>query len=276
MSTSPPPYELALDAVKSGVSLVRDDLYPAVETAYDTTLTALDAVEGGVDAVVRGILSVPGKADDMLPHSYIPNDILAPGDLEDTLEEAMGFDRREREVSIVESGGIPNTVTLIPGANDPAFGKRSLWNMFAEDGLRLNNGYTELEGDRSTIFAPFSTYYPTSMWPYSSRDGTRYTVHDLGNEPIDSDFLGTKPLVESMMGRKLDKVGALPAFSKWGDIALGAPPTILYAGLGTLAVVTAPSWIFKLGDLFVDISDSFFDGLAKITINTIEAVRGRT
>lgn len=276
MSTSPPPYEVAWNSVKSGVSLIRDDLYPAVETAYDTTLTALDAVESGVDVVVNGILSVPQKADALLPHSIIPNDYLAPGDLQAELEDTLGFDRREREVSIVESGGIPNTVTLIPGANDPAFGKRSMWNMFAEDGLRLNNGYTELEGDRSTIFAPFSTYYPTSMWPYSSRDGTRYTVHDLGNEPIDSDFLGTKPLVEIMMGRKLDKVGALPAFSKWGDIALGVPPTILYVGLGALGVITAPSWFPIITSSVGATVTRFTTGVAELTFSTIQALRGRT
>ena len=100
---------------------------------------------------------------------------------------------------------------------------------------------TRVEGPND-IFAPFSLYYPSSMWPYTARDGSRYTVHDFGREPIDSNWLGTKPLAEIAVGRRLDKIGALPGFAYWGDIALGTPPSLVWLGAGILATISAPFW----------------------------------
>ena len=259
MSASPPPFNLPppFNVVQTGYELIRDDLYPALETGVDTARDALQTVEDtAIEPTVDMILGVPSKIASLIGDfgidiagvEYNAYDVLS-GDFDDeettteTIEGFLGFDRRHNEVDIVEGGNIPEQVTLNPFANDPAFKQRSLWNMLGEDGVQLTSGYTELNGNESAIFAPFSTYFPTSMWPYTAPDGGRYTVHNLANEPIESDFLGTKPIVEILMGRKLDKVGALPAFSVWGDIALGAPPVAGWLALGVLGFFTAEFWL---------------------------------
>lgn len=240
----PPPFNV----VQTGYELIRDDLYPALETGVDTAREAIQDVEDTViEPMVNRILDTPSFIASSIPqtvYDIIPNDtgFGSEGQIRRAIESSLGFDRRENEVDIVEGGNIPEQVTLNPYSNDPAFKQRTLWNMLGEDGVQLTSGYTELNGDETAIFAPFSTYFPTSMWPYSAPDGGRYTVHDLGNEPIESDFLGTKPIVEILMGRKLDKVGALPAFSLWGDVALGIPPVATFVGVGVLAFFTAPFW----------------------------------
>ncbi len=257
MSASPPPFNLPppLNVVQTGYELIRDDLYPAVESGYDTAKDAVQSVEDYViEPAVNAILDTPSEIAAAIGdisvggkniYDIIPNTtgLGSEGQIRRAIESALQFDRRENEVDIVEGGNIPEQVTLNPYANDPAFKQRSLWNMLGEDGVQLTSGYTELNGNETAIFAPFSTYFPTSMWPYSAPDGGRYTVHNLANEPIESDFLGTKPIVEILMGRKLDKVGALPAFSAWGDIALGAPPVAAWLGLGLLGLFTAEFWL---------------------------------
>ena len=257
MSASPPPFNLPppFNVVQTGYELIRDDLYPAVETGVDAARDALVYVEEEViEKAVNKILDTPSdiaaaigdiEIYDTNIYDVIPNTtgLGSEGQVRRAIESALGFDRRENEVDIVEGDNIPEQVTLNPFANDPAFKQRTLWNMLGEDGVQLTSGYTELNGNESAIFAPFSTYFPTSMWPYTAPDGGRYTVHNLANEPIESDFLGTKPIVEILMGRKLDKVGALPAFSVWGDIALGAPPVAGWLAVGVLGFFTAEFWL---------------------------------
>ena len=257
MSASPPPFNLPppFNVVQTGYELIRDDLYPAVETGVDAARDALVYVEEEViEKAVNKILNTPSEIASAIGdieiydtniYDIIPNTtgLGSETQVRRAIESALGFDRRENEVDIVEGDNIPEQVTLNPFANDPAFKQRTLWNMLGEDGVQLTSGYTELNGNESPIFAPFSTYFPTSMWPYTAPDGGRYTVHNLANEPIESDFLGTKPIVEILMGRKLDKVGALPAFSVWGDIALGAPPVAGWLALGVLGFFTAEFWL---------------------------------
>ena len=243
-------------ALPPPVLILKDTVYPAIRDTYATTKDVLQDIEDEViDPAVSAIIGLPETVAssigdfeiDIGVDSYNVYDIMTGDNFgtesrtRDTLKRWMGIDRREREVSIVEGNNISNQVTLIPGSGDPAFGRRTMFDMLATDG-DLTSGYTELQGEETTIFAPFSIYFPSSMWPYASEDGSRYTVHDLGNEEIESDFLGTKPLIEIAMGRKLDKVGALPAFGYWGDIALGATPTVLYGGLGIGAILTAEFW----------------------------------
>ena len=109
----------------------------------------------------------------------------------------------------------------------------------------ISGGSIDIEGDgiaAQPVFAPFSTLYPTALWPWADEDGSRYTVHDLGNEPLETDFLGTKPILSIITGRSLDKVGALPGFRFWGDFALGIPPSIFWTGIAVAAAMTAPTW----------------------------------
>ena len=93
-----------------------------------------------------------------------------------------------------------------------------------------------------TVFAPFSIYTPTVLWPYTSNDGSRYTVHDFANTPLESDFLGAKPIVEVLAGRKLDRYGALPGFAKWGDPLLGTGPVVIGGTAVALLGLTAFLW----------------------------------
>ena len=93
-----------------------------------------------------------------------------------------------------------------------------------------------------TVFAPFSIYTPTVLWPYTSDDGNRFTVHDFANTPLESDFLGAKPIVEVLAGRKLDRYGALPGFAKWGDPLLGTGPVLIGGTAAALLGLTACFW----------------------------------
>jgi hypothetical protein len=230
---------------RAGTSVLTQNIIPSVQTGIKSTQTVLQRIEDyGIDPAVNAILSAPEVVDDWLPHGYIPD--LAPGELEGYLEHAMGLDRREREVTINRGAGIANQVTIFT-EGDPVMGKRNMFDMLATDDGLTHSGTTELQGDETRIFAPFSIYFPTAMWPYSSETGNRYTVHDLAEESIESDWLGTKPLIEVAMGRKLNKVGALPAYAYWGDIALGTPPTILWGGLAVITALTSGVWAPPLG-----------------------------
>ena len=248
-------------------------VYEAVDTGIDTAQEALQAVEDNViSPSVNAILAAPATIDDFLPHDYIPDWALAEGELKEYMEGLLGFDRRENEVAIRQGNNISEQVTVF-GSSDPAMKKRTMWNMLWEDG-DLFSGETQLEDDDpDSILAPFSLYFPTSMWPYSTNVGSRYTVHDLGNEPIESDFLGTKPLVEIAMGRKLDKVGALPAFSKWGDIALGTPPTLVWTGMLLLAGFTFYTWAPPIGKAVGGTATAFATGMAEIGYATAKGIR---
>ena len=253
--------------------VLTDDVIPAISTGWEQSQNALQAVEDNViSPSVNAILSAPAVIDDYLPHDYIPDWALAEGDLKKYMEDLLGFDRRHREVTLTRGDNIANQVTVMPWSNDPAHGQRTIWNMLAEDG-DLMSGEAELQGNTQQIFAPFSLYYPTSMWPYSSPDGNRYTVHDLGNEPIESDFLGTKPIIEILAGRKLDKVGSLPAYSYWGDIALGTPPTLVWVGLGIIAVKTGPIWFPPITRGVSEFGVAVADGIAGIAYATAKGIR---
>jgi hypothetical protein len=97
-----------------------------------------------------------------------------------------------------------------------------------------------IPGNTRPLYAPFSMYTPSALWPYTADDGSRLTVHDFGNQEIESDWMGMKPWVEVVSGRELDKIGALPAFNVWGDLVLGILPTLTVAILGFVAITTAP------------------------------------
>ena len=108
------------------------------------------------------------------------------------------------------------------------------WSIFGDDDFD--------ETRTRTVFAPFSIYTPTVLWPYTSNDGTRYTVHDFANTPLESDFLGAKPIVEVLAGRKLDRYGALPGFAKWGDPLLGTGPVLIGGTAAALLGLTVFLW----------------------------------
>lgn len=221
---------------------------PAIRTNIASAAETLQRLEDNViDPAVGSLFGAPEMVADKLGeygvYAALPNwtGIGTEEDMQDWLSGVMQLSRGETETTIKGSEVIPNQVALLPvDENDRFLGRRNMFDMLADPGTGLYAGTIERNGDSRPIFAPASTYFPTSMWPYSSPDGSRYTVHDFGEEPIESDFLGTKPLLEFAMGRKLDKIGAVPGFQYWGDIALGAPVALLVLGAGYLGVKAAP------------------------------------
>ena len=242
-----------LPAIKNGVSSARN-MFQSVEDEL-------------IDPTVSGIMNVPANIaatiGDFEAFGYDVYDIMW-GDFGSkkkatkTIESMIGFDRADREVVVTDPGDIPNQVTLLPIDNDinRAIGRRSIWNLFEEEGLKMTSGTIEeptfawnVFGDDDfdetrtrTVFAPFSIYTPTVLWPYTSDDGTRFTVHDFANTPLESDFLGAKPIVEVLAGRKLDRYGALPGFAKWGDPLLGTGPVLIGGTAAALLGLTAWFW----------------------------------
>jgi len=88
------------------------------------------------------------------------------------------------------------------------------------------------------IYGPFSKFTPTFMWPWQTTDGARMTAAEFAEVPLESDWLGTKPIVEAAIGQKMDKVGGLPGYRFYGDAVLATP----LIGSVILAVVSAPLW----------------------------------
>ena len=64
------------------------------------------------------------------------------------------------------------------------------------------------------------------------------TAAEFAEVPLDSDWFGTKPIVEAAIGQKMDKVGGLPGYRFYGDAVLATP---LIASI-IVAVVSAPLW----------------------------------
>ena len=104
----------------------------------------------------------------------------------------------------------------------------------------LYDGGVSHDGVEKAIFAPFSTYMPSALWPYTDNTGGRYTVHDFGNEELTGDWIGVKPIIEQISGRKLNRVGALPAYRYWGDMALGALSVAFLLGVAFVAANVIP------------------------------------
>ena len=238
---------------------------PAIKNGVSSARNMVQSVEDSlIDPTVSGIMDVPSDIaaaiGDFEAFGYDVYDILT-GDnwgtetkTKNTIERMLGFDRAEREVIVNNPNDIPNQITLLPIDNDinRAIGRRSIWNIFEEEGLKMTSGTIEEpsfsftdgynETTTRTVFAPFSIYTPTVLWPYTSNDGTRFTVHDFANTPLESDFLGSKPIVEVLAGRKLDRYGALPGFAKWGDPLLGTGPVLIGGTAAALLGLTAWFW----------------------------------
>lgn len=242
-----------LPAIKSGVNSAQD----IIQSVEDKLIKPTVSGKYGIMNVPANIAEAIG---DFEAFGYDVYDILTGDDwgtqsrTEKTIERMLGFDRAERGILVNNPNDIPNQVTLLPIDNDisRAIGRRSIWNIFEEEGLKMTSGTIEEptfsftdpynETTTRTIFAPFSIYTPTVLWPYASNDGSRYTVHDFANTPLESDFLGAKPIVEVLAGRKLDRYGALPGFSKWGDPLLGTGPVLIGGTAVALLGLTAFLW----------------------------------
>ena len=139
------------------------------------------------------------------------------------------------------------TVSMF-GASDPALGVENFKTMFDRVDGNMFDGIVQEGNKQKRIFAPFSTYMPSALWPWQRSDGGRYTVHDFAEKdlPLSKDLSKTVAMiVQEDLDIDEDGVadwGGLPMFRFWGDPLLGLPPTALIAGLIFGAAVTFPSW----------------------------------
>jgi hypothetical protein len=173
------------------------------------------------------------------------------------MKDNLGFHRTERATRMLRPEQITQTVTILPTSNGGAE-KKNMFDMLAEDGFEsitnakptfgskqtLTSPYEQSQGQEEILsadqlIAPFSKYTPTILWPFTTSEGNRYTVHDLGEESLS--FPG-KGFAEYALGKELDQVGALPGFNQWGDSLLGAGPVVIGGGTVLLLGLTAPVW----------------------------------
>ena len=132
------------------------------------------------------------------------------------------------------------TVSIIAKSNS-AFGQENFVSMFDRLDGGLFDGSINTGTKKKKIFAPFSTYTPTAIWPYQRSDGARYTVHDLAKKDIGIPDWVEKPL-SVMIKQDLDidedgkaDYGGLPLFNWLADPAMGVGPIILTGLLGYIA-----------------------------------------
>lgn len=150
------------------------------------------------------------------------------------------------EFSVDERRNIRDQVSVLPVNRDEynAGMKRTALDFFENPTVQA--GILEMNKEdrrsRAVVNGPFSLYYPSALWPFTTTEGKRYTVMDLAEEPIESDWFGTKPWLEWATDVKYDKVGALPGFRNWGDAALGMTAMAPLVGAGVVAFITWPFW----------------------------------
>ncbi len=219
--------------LKNGYQILSQEIFPTVSGYRGNIQQGFEEIENYViTPAVTGIVGLPQTVEDLTAGVVSA----------ERVSSLIGFDGAQNETFLTEGTNIAQSVTLTPGSNEPALRRRTMWDLLATEG-DLFSGNSRVENGLSLpIFAPFSIYFPSSMWPYSDEDGSRYTVHDLGEEPIESNFLGTKPLMEILLQRRLNKVGAIPGFPLWGDFVLGIPATAVVVGAGLLLGFTAQVW----------------------------------
>ena len=178
-----------------------------------------------------------------LTDDWIPDKVYSPKQVTKKVMDWLGADDLP-EYEAVGSDNIKQTVTLLPTDNPNArrapLDPTTLSFQLATDDLPLTAGSIYIDGDEEkSIPAPFSLYYPTVAWPFMTDEGKRYTVIDLGNEPID--FPG-RDWVGLLLRRKLDKVAALPGFRGWGDPLLGVGAVAPLVVVAIPVVYFAPLW----------------------------------
>ncbi|MBT93196.1 MAG: hypothetical protein CMA60_00010 [Euryarchaeota archaeon] len=176
------------------------------------------------------------------------------------------------EFSVAQRRNIRDQVSLLPLKQDDYVGqmKRSWLDAFDNPTapMKYQAGVLQVsKGGRNAgrvINGPYSLYFPSALWPYTTEEGKRYTVMDLAEEPIESDWLGTKPWIEWATDVKYDKIGALPGFSRWGDAALGAGAIAPVAVVGTVAILTFPRWGPFIVDKTVETGTAIGYGVGEI------------
>ncbi len=140
------------------------------------------------------------------------------------------------------------TVTIFT-KSDVAFDKQNFIGMFDRQNMSVFDGFIEKGDKKSKIFAPFSMYTPTAIWPWQGDDGSRYTVHSLADKDLGIPDSLERP-IEKLLRIDLDidqdgasDFGGLPLFNWIGDLLLGLGPIALLFLLGNILVAVVPSII---------------------------------
>jgi len=208
---------------------------------------------------------------------------------EDEMTDKLELYRTQRPTRMVRPSNIVQQVTILPvKGSGPK--KRSIFEMLEEDAIESIMDAEPLFGSRQTltspyeqeqlgesvlrnstpIIAPFSKYTPTFMWPYTTQEGARYTVHDLGEEELS--FPG-KSFAEYALGKELDQVGALPGFPVWGDSLLGLGPILIGGSAILILTLAGPALVPGIGKIAGSLVKQTATGLKEIGVATTEGLK---
>jgi hypothetical protein len=252
------------EAIDDAMNFQIDDMAYAIlpDALWDTAVSAVDS------AVVGNWQTKWDEFHNMSLRNAIKQSV---GGASDPITVIHG--RRMDPTNYDEIYRYPQHVSLIRGSN-PESERQNLFTMFADespynqpnflDTISVGKIVRERPNDRipstgqrrighrpdmpseGRIYAPFSKFTPTALWPWQTTDGKRMTAADLGEVPIESDWLGTKPIAEALIGQELDKVGGIPGYRFWGDIPL-ALPAITTIALGLTALFFTWPLIAQVG-----------------------------
>jgi hypothetical protein len=221
------------EAIDDAMDYQIDDMAYAIlpVALWDTAVSAVDT------AVTGGWQTKWTKFHNMSMRDAIKQSI---GGAADPVTVIHG--RRMDPTNYDERYRYPQHVSLIRGSN-PESERQNMFTMFGDespynqpsflDTISVGKIDDAASHSQGRIYAPFSKFTPTALWPWQTADGKRMTAADLAEVPIESDWFGTKPIAEAVIGQDLDKVGGIPGYRFWGDIPLAMPTigTLCLAGV---------------------------------------------
>ena len=197
------------------------------------------------DGIGEGVEEVTGSISDIYEYDFGIGPISVS--IEDVFSKA--YKRLKPPNSILEDNENigAETVTVL-GKSNPALDQENFVKMFQRQNKSVYDGaiVTPSKDKKRKIFAPFSTYTPTTVWPYQADDGSRYTVHNLARKDIGIPDWVNKP-VSVLLRRDLDidedgeaDIGGLPLFNLVGDPLMGIGPILLVGILAYTAANVVP------------------------------------
>jgi len=190
------------------------------------------------DGIGDGVAEVSDSISDIYEYDFGIGPVSVS--LEDVMNKAYKY-LKPPDSYIEDDENIgAQTVTMLASSN-AAFDQENFIKMFERQNRSPYDGAIVTGTKRRKIFAPFSTYTPTALWPYEADDGSRYTVHNLARKDIGIPDWVNKP-VSVLIQRDLDidqdgeaDYGGLPLFNIAADPLMGLGPL----ALGAILVFTA-------------------------------------
>ena len=250
-----------IDALKSVKSVTVEPVSAALETAVRTDID--DVIPGSLDSLIQGGLDIVGGGSRYRKiKNYSVADMIAA-----TMPEVENVEiihgRMSRPNNYDPDYRYPQQISIIKGT-EHGLDRQNLFTFMQPDDNPYIKGDNPLEWmsvgeidspqahSAGPIYAPFSKFTPTALWPWQTSDGGRMTAAELAETPLEGDWLGTKPIAEAVVGQRLNKVGAIPGYRFVGDLAL-ATPLILS---GIVVVASAPIWTPLIGAAATTIAKS--------------------